>query len=360
MDTRINIAVDQLYRLQPGGIATYVTGLLRGLQELERDDLFLTLTGPAGPRPQSLASFDLPIHHGPLGVRALTKLWAGFPLGVPRDADVVHATSMAGPFGGGKDKAVHSVMVHDLLWRDTPHATTKAGITFHEKRLQSIKSKGDLRVIVSTEVMKERLVADGFAPERVSRVRLGADSDQALSESPDEVAAFLASFNVHGPYVLHAGTREPRKNIERLVRAHDAARRADPSIGELVLVGPDGWGEVATGDATVVGMVSPALLSGLYRDAGLLAFVPLNEGWGLPPVEALQHGTRVVVSTTTPSTVENSEVIHVNPLDEESITHGILEAWRQPESESASAARRASVADLTWRNCAADHLEVWL
>jgi len=40
-------------------------------------------------------------------------------------------------------------------------------------------------------------------------------------------------------------------------------------------------------------------LKGLYRDATVFAYVAVAEGWGLPPVEALHAGTRVVASTTT-------------------------------------------------------------
>jgi len=97
----------------------------------------------------------------------------------------------------------------------------------------------------------------------------------------------------------------------------------------------------------------------IYRDATVVAYVPRAEGWGLPPVEALAQGSRVVASVTTPSVIENDEVVLVDPLDVDAIARGLLAAVAAPDDEPARARRRASVADLTWRNVALDHLAGW-
>jgi glycosyltransferase involved in cell wall biosynthesis len=158
---------------------------------------------------------------------------------------------------------------------------------------------------------------------------------------------------------LYAGTREPRKNIERLLEAHKIASSRSPELGNLVLAGPSGWGGVSTGDATVLGLVPRAMLLGLYRDATVIAYVPLAEGWGLPPVEALHAGTRVVASSTTPSVANNEFVTRVDPLDVASIAEGLAATLSVPDDESTRSARRRSVADLTWCNAALDHVAAW-
>ncbi|MDE3223169.1 MAG: glycosyltransferase, partial [Acidobacteriota bacterium] len=177
--------------------------------------------------------------------------------------------------------------------------------------------------------------------------------------SSREVRALLAQYGVTGPYVLYAGTREPRKNLARLVIAHAAARTRAPDLGPLVLVGPAGWGDESLGSSIVLGTRSRSMLKGLVRDAGVFAYVPLREGWGLPAVEALALGTRVVVSATTPSAWGNDEVVAVNPLEEESITQGLVHTLERGDDEGARAKRRESVAGLTWRACAHDHLAAW-
>jgi glycosyltransferase involved in cell wall biosynthesis len=169
----------------------------------------------------------------------------------------------------------------------------------------------------------------------------------------------LAGYGVRGPFTLYAGTREPRKNIERLVEAHRFAISTNPELGPLVLVGPSGWGGVETGEAIVVGSVSRDMLLGLYREATVFAYVPRAEGWGLPPVEALNAGARVVASSTTPSVAHNHQVVRVSPLDVTSIAEGLLSALNQGVDYDSQQARRQSVADLTWRNMALEHLAAW-
>ena len=89
----------------------------------------------------------------------------------------MHATSMAGPFGGGTSDAVHSIAMHDLLWRDDPGISTPAGIRFHDRRLKLIADRKDLRVIVTSPGLAERLVDVGIDASRIHTVRLGVDDD---------------------------------------------------------------------------------------------------------------------------------------------------------------------------------------
>jgi glycosyltransferase involved in cell wall biosynthesis len=79
----------------------------------------------------------------------------------------------------------------------------------------------------------------------------------------------------------------------------------------------------------------------------------------LPPVEALHQGARVVASATTPSVAQNTEVIVVDPLDVSAIEEGLLRALALSNADEARARRRESVAELTWRNVALDHLASW-
>ena len=302
----LTLSVDQLYRRQPGGIGTYVCGLVQGLAGLAHSDLEVLGLAPSGAVPPEAKSLALRLVKAPLAVGPLTRVWPIWPLGVARASNIVHATSMAGPFGGGAAGCVHSAAVHDLLWRDEPNATTRAGARFHEDRLR-----------------------------------------------------LLARHDVVGPFTLYAGTREPRKNLGRLIAAHRAARHDHAELGPLVICGPSGWGGVDTEDATVLGLVDRDLLKGLMRDATVFAYVALAEGWGLPPVEALHAGTRVVASSTTPSVSQNPQVVVVDPLDVSSIAAGLLSALELDEDTAGAQRRRDSVGELTWANSALDHLEGW-
>jgi glycosyltransferase involved in cell wall biosynthesis len=355
----VSITLDQFYRPQPGGIATYVRGLASGLASLDDPSLRVLGITPSGTPVQPTSDLALQQVSARASVRVLTSVWARWPLGVPRTSDVVHATSLAGPYGGGASGAVHSVAVHDLLWRDEPSASTPRGIRFHEQRLQFLKRRSEVRVILTAPGLLARFVNEGFDPERLREVRLGVGDDRTLPEDEAGVRAFLKGRGVEGPFTLYVGTREPRKNLERLREAHSEASLRHPELGPLVIVGPSGWGGVDLGDAVVLGLVSRAMLKGLDRDAAVFAYVPLAEGWGLPPMEALHEGSRVVASATTPSAANNPEVVLVDPLDVSSIVEGLVAALERPNDDATRSRRQASIADLTWRNVALDHLEAW-
>ena len=111
----------------------------------------------------------------------------------------------------------------------------------------------------------------------------------------------------------------------------------------------------------MLGQVPRDMLLGLYRDAAVFAYVPRAEGWGLPPVEALHAGTRVVASTTTPSVANNDTRRHASIRSTwTSIAEGLLSrADTRVDDDASRRARRTSVADLTWRNVALDHLAAW-
>jgi glycosyltransferase involved in cell wall biosynthesis len=358
MTRRIIVSVDQLYRPQPGGIGSYVRGLVEGLLSVD-EKLDVIGVGPHS-RPEAVRQLGIPVRSTPLSLRLLTQVWARYPFGVPSDANVVHATSVAGPFGGGTRRAVHTVTMHDLLWRDEPESSTPNGIRFHESRLQFLLRTEHLRIITTSPRLGVRLFQIGIDPDRIRFARLGVDDAAVAAAESERVRHELALHGVAGPFTFYAGTREPRKNVERLVRAHRLARNISPELGPLVLAGPIGWGQVDTGDAVVLGLVDRSLLLGLYRDTTVNAYVPRAEGWGLPPVEALHAGSRVVASSNCPSVDGNPEVTLVDPLQDDSIAEGLLRALEQGDDATSRERRRASVADMTWHNCAIDHLKAWL
>lgn len=347
----VAVTVEQLWRPQPGGIATYVRGLLRGLSEL---DTSWQVVGLA-PRAPGDGGVLVPLRRAPLSGRVLTRLWARWPVGVPANLDALHATTLAGPFRGARR---NSVALHDVLWRDEPATSTKAGIAFHERRLRHVLERDELRLIVTSPPLATRLVAEGVAPERVYCALMGVD-DGVTPTPPSTTDELLHAHGVTGPFTLYAGTREPRKNLSRLLAAHRAALVARPELGPLVVVGPEGWGEEVPKDAVILGPQSRAQLKGLLERASVFAYVPLNEGWGLPAVEALALGTRVVVSSTTPSTWGNDTVIAVDPLDVARIAEGLVAAFDERDDAVAAQRRRDSVRTLSWRACAETHLAAW-
>jgi glycosyltransferase involved in cell wall biosynthesis len=349
---------EQLRRKASGGIGTYVSGLIQGLDALppgESPELELVASRFAGRRGATdrLSPLGHLVHSSPLPTPLLTRAWDHGLLRAPSGFDVIHATSLSTLEPG---RAAMVATVHDLLWRRVPDAYPPRGRAWHEAALRRALRRAD-RFIVPGEVVADDLCEAGAPAEVITVIPMGSDH----LPPPDVGAATdrLARMGIHGPFLLSVGTLEPRKNQARLVEAYGRIRRSLPEPWPLVLVGPIGWGEQvapATG-VILAGLVPPQELSALYTLSRLMAYVPLIEGFGLPPVEAMAFGAPVVASPL-PSTA--GAAFEVDPHDIDSIAHGLLTvATDDRERSRLQALGSARSAELTWSVIAARHVEVW-
>ncbi|HXB37475.1 MAG TPA: glycosyltransferase family 1 protein [Acidimicrobiales bacterium] len=364
------IAVEQLRRNVPGGIGNYARGLLAGLQRCAEDgdgvEVTLFASRPPGGTPDPLAAYGLPVVASALPGRLMTRAWDHSLLRAPEGFDVVHSVSLAAPMLRRGSYSRLAVTVHDLAWRRHPEATTSRGRRWHEAALRRARDCGATLVVPSRLVAAD-LVAFGADEARITVVRGG--TDHLAPPDEDATAALLRRVGVAGEYLLTVGTLEPRKNLDRLVRAFHRARPQLPERWPLVIVGPTGWGHGARpqeSDGVVfTGSVPDAVLSGLYRRARAFAYVPLTEGYGLPPLEAMRMGTPSVVSSEVPSVHDLGETDPppariVDPLDVEDMAAGLVAALTDDILRDDLAARGSSFASArTWRAAAGAHVRLW-
>jgi glycosyltransferase involved in cell wall biosynthesis len=134
---------------------------------------------------------------------------------------------------------------------------------------------------------------------------------------------------VNYPFLLYAGRISPHKNLVRIIEAFSALKAELEKEDKyrdlkLVIIGdelskhPDLRRTVIRGgvqnDVRFLGFVPIEVLRVFYDAAKIFVFPSLYEGFGLPPVEAMAHGTPVVTSNTSslPEVVGNAAVL-VNP-----------------------------------------------
>src|SRR5690606_4764995 len=109
--------------------------------------------------------------------------------------------------------------------------------------------------------------------------------------------------DVTQPFMLYVGNAYPHKNLERLLEAFAAFRTGEHSNWRLVLVGSEDYfyarhkqeafEKGRDVSVTFYGHATDEELSGLYDHASFYVFPSLCEGFGLPPLEAMQHGLPV-------------------------------------------------------------------
>ena len=115
----------------------------------------------------------------------------------------------------------------------------------------------------------------------------------------------LSCYGIERPYIFALGNIHPRKNLARLLDAYLALKAKGRSIPAMVWGGLQHWeSEELVERACSAGVILPGFIAQedlptFYRQAEMLVYPSLYEGFGLPPVEAMACGTPVITSNTT-------------------------------------------------------------
>jgi glycosyltransferase involved in cell wall biosynthesis len=133
-------------------------------------------------------------------------------------------------------------------------------------------------------------------------------------------------YQVTYPFLLYAGRISPHKNVVRMIEAFSALKtelekdQVFPDL-KLIIIGDDVSGNpdlrrtvIRSGvqnDVRFLGFVPIEVLRTFYDQAKIFVFPSLYEGFGLPPLEAMAHGTPVVTSNVSslPEVVGNAAVL---------------------------------------------------
>ena len=219
-------------------------------------------------------------------------------------ADIFHALNQR-----VDHKAKRTVSTfHDLFVMTGDYSSPEFRARFTEQA-RGAAERSDLIIAVSqfTALQVEQLL--GVERSRIRVVHHGVVDPKVVSKRED--------------LVLSVGAIQRRKNIARLVKAFELL----PDSWRLVLAGAaDGFGAAeqlravedspAKSRIDVLGYVTSAQLEGLYRRAGIFAFPSLDEGFGMPILEAMAHGIPVLTSNCSamPEVAGDAAVL-VDPLE---------------------------------------------
>ncbi|HEX2851348.1 MAG TPA: glycosyltransferase family 1 protein [Acidimicrobiales bacterium] len=202
------------------------------------------------------------------------------------------------------------VTIHDLTFFDRPELHERVKVSVFKRAIRVAARRAQAIVCVSDATARrlEELVAPA-CPVHV--IPHGVDTDAFTPEPAGTDATVLAGLGLRAPYVAFLGTLEPRKDLATLVRAFGVIAAGHPDL-TLVVAGGKGWGNAAYDDALAESRVRDRIVETGYlpdgavpvvlRHAAAVAYPAVEEGFGLPVLEALACGAPVV--TTSGSVME--------------------------------------------------------
>jgi glycosyltransferase involved in cell wall biosynthesis len=283
--------------------------------------------------------------------------------------DVLHVQFTAPPFS----PCPVVVSIHDLSFEHLPQ--TFKWRSRKQLRITVRRSAREAAQVIALSEYARNDIIDSYSvePEKVSVIPLAAPVHFRPVVDELELQRVRQTYGIKGDYILSVGAIQPRKNLSRLVAAYSRLRRARPegNLPKLVLVGKCAWlydetlrtiKELEVGNSVILtGYVPQSDLPALYSGALVFVYPSYFEGFGLPPLEAMQCGTAVIVGdqTSLPEVVGEAGVL-VDPFDVDDIAAAIERVIGDPdlrEQLRVKGLERAKLFD--WRNTARQTLAIY-
>jgi len=246
--------------------------------------------------------------------------------------------------------------------------------------MQKAQLKGATKIIAVSKATKEDLIKKiGIKPEKISVAYEGYDREKfKIQKSKIKIDQTIKKYNlIYHNYFLFVGTVQPRKNLERLIKAFSCwllavGKKSQKRIAnseKLVIAGSKGWlsdsiyklpKELGIEEQVkFLGYVPEKHLPALYSGAIALTFPSLFEGFGLPILEAQACGCAVLTSkASSMPEVAGEGAVFVDPYSIDDIVEGMRKLNNQDMRGKLIKAGFMNIKRFSWEECAKETLKV--
>lgn len=266
-------------------------------------------------------------------------------------------------------KTSYVLTVHDLLLLDFP--SKRASLLW--PILYAIKYVG-FRIVLRQALVsaKSIIVPSNFTAGRIrdlfsleEKINVVYEGVSVLPPGPGFEA--IKAKGVAKPYILYVGNAYPHKNLEMLIETAMEMQKKRKEMA-LVLVGgkDDFYGSLFKtyghlSNVIFYGRASDGELDTLYREAAVYAFPSLQEGFGLPGLEAMAYGVPVVSSSggSLPE-IYGDAALYFDPKNRAGLERALETVLKDAELRNSMTKKgKMTIEKFKWERAAAETLRIY-
>ncbi|APC38746.1 glycosyltransferase family 4 protein [Clostridium estertheticum] len=263
------------------------------------------------------------------------------------------------------------VTIHDLIPYVMPETVGRGYLLKFLKEMPIIVGNSDGIITVSEFSKRDILKYFPIDESKIFVTPLAADAKYAPLDRLHCKNFLKKAYNLNNPFLLYLGGFSERKNVASAITAFSKVYKDLSENYDLVIVGDyRDSGQKLMKLTNELNMLSHVIFAGFvpeehlplfYNSCDALIYPSFYEGFGLPPLEAMNCGTPVIASnlTSIPEVVGDTGIL-INPYDIESIAFAIgnlLSSENLRSELSAKALLRAK--QFSWQNTASLTLKVY-
>lgn len=357
---------------QPGGYRTYVTNLVQHLSLVDqRNEYVVAVDRPVSWKAQPRWELSVLNRRGSVGV--IWREQVAIPrLASLRGVDLIHAPSATAPLWGGQPLLV---TLYDTIEFSeplpSPRQTKRWAMRLYSRAVQRRAAQRALHIVTISNYSKEQLARFFSLPEeRVTAIHLAPSPVFSLRDRDKAKGEAIGRWSL-SEHVLGIASAAKRKNTGAMLDAYALLHETTKHTHPLVLVCTHPGVKTHVSDLAqkaglnehvrLIENIGDADLALLYNTAAVFVFPSLEEGFGLPPLEAMACGAPVVASNTSsvPEVVGDAGIL-VTPTDAPEIADAINRVLTDHELAQELRARGlARSAVFSWRKTAEETIAVY-
>ena len=269
-----------------------------------------------------------------VAIRPLRLLWEQTELPWDlkrRRVDVFHGPVFIAPF---VKTCRQVVTIHDMTFFLLPQCHLFTKRHYFQRLIPRCVGRANQVIAVSESTRRDLVrILGSHCSKKIRVIYHGKDECFCPDRAAAAARGLRMKYGLLGRVILFVGLIEPRKNLERLIRAY-AKLKSLHQDSCLVLAGSQGWGYEAVLRAVsesgvkdrvfFPGFIPERELPSLYNLADVFVYPSLYEGFGFPVLEAMSCGTPVVASrVSSMPEIAGDAALLVDPHDVDSIAQAL-------------------------------------